>query len=470
MKDNILNSKNIKKIHFIGIGGISMSGLAEILFDLGYIVSGSDENKSSITDKLQSKGIDVFIGHNPQNIKNPDLVVYTAAVKDDNPELEKARALGIKTIDRATLLGEIMKKYPYSIGVSGTHGKTTTTSMISLIMLEAGLDPTIHIGGELDYICGTTKTGNSDYFVTEACEYKDSFLKFYPYIAVILNIDLDHVDYFKDIEQIMDSFVNYASHVKEGGCVIACGDDGNVLSILDRISAPVIIYGLNNKNCTWSAKDISFDASGYSSFTVLKDGREMETIKLYVPGIHNVYNSLAAIATCYRLGCSMAAIKKGLNKFTGTHRRFEEKGIFKGVKIIDDYAHHPSEIKATLKAAKSRGFSKIWCIFQPHTYTRTKSFLKDFASSFNDADTVIVTDIYAAREKDTGEIHSRILAEEINCVSGNAIYMSDFQSIANYIKDNVSTGDVVITMGAGDVYKVGDILLKENLANKKSYC
>ena len=266
-------------------------------------------------------------------------------------------------MNRATLLGEIMKKFPYSIGVSGTHGKTTTTSMISLIMLESDLDPTIHIGGELEYIRGTIKTGNTGYFVTEADEYHDSFLKFYPYIAVILNIDFDHVDYFKDIDQLKDSFVNFASHVHEKGCVIACGDDSNILSVLERIGSSVITYGINNKNCTWSAKDISFDSSGYPSFTVLKDGKEIDILKLQVPGFHNIYNSLAAIAVCYQLRCPMSAIKKGLGKFTGTHRRFEQKGIFNGVKIIDDYAHHPSEIKATLKAAKSNSCSKIWCIF-----------------------------------------------------------------------------------------------------------
>lgn len=468
MEDNILQSDKIKYIHFIGIGGISMSGLAEILASLGYIISGSDLNQSTITDKLKTLGITVYIGHSPEHIKNPDLVVYTAAIGDDNPELVKARSLNIKTINRATLLGEIMKKYPYSIGVSGTHGKTTTTSMISLIMLKSNLDPTIHIGGQLDYIGGTTRTGNTGYFVTEACEYRDSFLKFYPYIAVILNIDLDHIDYFKDIEQIKDSFVKFVSRVPKNGYVIACGDDNNIVSIFGKIAAPVITFGLNNKNCTWSAEDISFDSKGCPSFTVLKDGKAISSINLRVPGTHNIYNALAAIAACHQLGCSISSIKEGLYMYTGTHRRFEHKGAYNGAKIVDDYAHHPSEVKATLKAAKSSSYSKIWCVFQPHTYTRTKSLLNDFASSFNNADVVIVTDIYAAREKDNGEINSRILTEEINRVSGNAIYMDDFNNIANFLKNNVSPGDIIITMGAGDIFKVGDILLKGNLMDAKS--
>jgi len=446
-----------------------MSGLAEILISLGYRVSGSDLKQSSITQKLVDLGITVYNGHSPENIKNPDLVVYTAAVKDNNPELLKARSLNIPTLDRATLLGLIMKKYPYSVGVSGTHGKTTTTSMISLIMLESYLDPTIHIGGELDYIGGTTRTGNTGYFVTEACEYCDSFLKFFPYIAVILNIDLDHVDYFKDIEQIKNSFVNFASLVPEKGCVIVCGDDNNVLSILGRITAPTITYGLNNNECMWSAKNINFDILGCASFTLLKDGKEVDTIDLKVPGTHNIYNSLAAIATCYQLGCPMSGIKQGLSKFIGTHRRFEQKGIYNGVKIIDDYAHHPSEIKATLKAAKNGHPVKIWCIFQPHTYTRTKSLLNDFALSFTNADVVIVADIYAAREQDNGEINSQILVEKINSTGGNAIYMNDFNDIASYLRDNAAPGDIVITMGAGDIYKVGDEMLKGNQAKEKAF-
>ena len=470
MEENILdsNSTKIKLIHFIGIGGISMSGLAEILINLGYKVSGSDLKESSITQKLKNMGIEVYTGHSTENIKNPDLVVYTAAVKDNNPELLKARSLNITTMDRAALLGQIMKKYPYSIGVSGTHGKTTTTSMISMIMIESNLDPTIHIGGELDYIGGTTRVGNSKFFVTEACEYCDSFLKFFPYIAVILNIDLDHVDYFKDIEQIKDSFVNFASLVPKKGCVIACGNDSNIISILDRITAPVVTYGLNNSNCMWSAENINYDISGCASFTLLKNGKEIDMIKLKVPGSHNVNNSLAAIATCYQLGCPISAIKQGLDKFIGTHRRFEQKGVYNGVAIIDDYAHHPSEIKATLKAAKNGHSSKIWCVFQPHTYTRTKSLLNEFALSFSNADVIIVADIYAAREEDSGEINSQILVEKINCSGGNAIYMNNFCDIANYLRDNAVPGDIVITMGAGDIYKVGEELLKGTQTKKKA--
>ncbi|HOJ12658.1 MAG TPA: UDP-N-acetylmuramate--L-alanine ligase [Clostridiales bacterium] len=459
MQKKLLDSDNIRYIHFIGIGGISMSGLAEILINLGYIVSGSDLKKSGITHKLENLGADIFYGHSPDNIRNPDLVVYTAAIKENNPELVRARSLNIPVIDRAALLGLIMKKYPYSVAVSGTHGKTTTTSMISMIMLESGLDPTVHIGGELDYIGGTTKTGNTEYFVAEACEYCDSFLKFFPYIAVILNIELDHVDYFRDIEHIKKSFISFATLVPENGYIVACADDNNVLSILDKISAPKITYGINNEDCMWKAKDVSFRISGYGSFTLVKDEKEIDLIELKVPGIHNIYNSLAAIAVCYQLGCPISGIKQGLGKFTGTHRRFEQKGILNGIKIVDDYAHHPSEIRATLKAAKNGHYSKIWCIFQPHTYTRTKTLLDDFAISFANADAVIVADIYAAREQDNGEINSQILVEKINSAGGKALYMKDFDTIAGYLRDNASPGDLVITMGAGDIYRVGEKML-----------
>ncbi len=463
-----LESKNsnekIKYFHFIGIGGISMSGLAEILISLGHKVSGSDIRPSSITQKLEKKGAIIYYNHDKGNINNPDAIVYTAAINNNNPELVKARSLNIPIIDRATLLGLLMKKYSYSIAVSGTHGKTTTTSMIAIIMLESGLDPTVHIGGELEYIGGATRIGESNYFVAEACEYYESFLKFYPYIAVILNIEFDHADYFKDIEHIKNSFLKFANLVPKDGHVVVCADDVNVSSLIDKIPANKITYGINSKTYTWSANNICFDMAGCASYTLLKEGKEIDKIKLSVPGIHNVYNSLAAIASSYLVGCNISGIKRGLSKFTGTHRRFELKGIFNNVKVIDDYAHHPSEIKATLKAAKSCNYSRIWCVFQPHTYTRTKILLDDFAISFFDADTVIVSDIYAAREIDNGEINSKTLVEKINKAGGKAIYLDNFDTITEYLKNNSLPGDLIITMGAGDIYKVGELLLKETHA------
>lgn len=456
---NLLDSPQIKYIHFIGIGGISMSGLAEILLNQGYKISGSDIKNSNITERLSKLGAEILLGHSVENIKHPDLVVYTAAVKQDNPELARARELGIVTIERSEMLGQIMKKYKYNINVTGTHGKTTTTSMVTMIMTEAELNPTVHIGGELTAIGGNTKIGGNEYFIAEACEYVESFLKFYPYLAIILNIEADHLDYFKDIEHIKESFLKYTSLIPKEGYVVACIDDANTASILDKIHCNKITYGIKAENAQWSAGNISFDEKGCASFTLIKNNETVAEIKLNVTGIHNVNNAIAASAACYTLGCSTDSIRKGLFNFTGTHRRFETKGVKKGIKVVDDYAHHPSEITATLKAAKNVDHNKIWCVFQPHTYTRTKALLSDFAGAFHDADTVIVTDIYAAREVDKGEIHSSTLAEKIKENSSNALYIPDFKQIAEYLKNNASPGDLILTMGAGDIYKAGEIVL-----------
>lgn len=461
-KLNVLGSDKIKYIHFIGIDGISMSGLAEILINLGYKISGSDLKTSNRTEKLEKMGAKIYPCHREENIDNPDLVVYTAAIKNNNPEISKSKKLNIPMIDRATLLGEIMKKYPYSVAVSGTHGKTTTTSMITMIMLESGLDPTIHIGAELEPIGGTTKIGNSRYFVAEACEYYGSFLKFHPYLAVILNIEYDHADYFKDIEHIKETFLEFASLIPTEGYLVACTDDSNVSSLLDKVSCNLITYGLKSGNAMWTAKDITFDDLGCASFTAVKEGQIITSIKLHVPGIHNVSNALAAIAACDALGCSSSSIKQGLNSFVNARKRFELKGTVNNIKVIDDYAHHPSEIKATLKAAKNTLYSKIWCVFQPHTYTRTKFLLNEFATSFADADTIIITDIYAAREQDTGEVNSAMLADKIAENGGNVVYIPEFEAIAEYLKRNASPGDLIITMGAGNICKVGEMFLENN--------
>lgn len=457
---NILESKKIKHIHFIGINGISMSGLAEILLNMGYKISGSDMKVSARTDKLEHMGATIYPFHSENNIANPDAIVYTAAIKDSNPELVKARELNIPAIDRAALLGQIMKKYPFSIAISGTHGKTTTTSMISTVLLEAGLDPTIHIGAELASIGGTTKIGGDKYFVAEACEYYGSFLKFYPYVAVILNIEYDHADYFKDINHVKETFLSFASLVPKEGFVVACIDDINVRSVISDISCNKITYGIKSSDAEWSASDILFDDLGCASFTLLHNREAVSIIKLNVTGIHNVNNALAAIASCQALGCDIDALKKGLASFSGASRRFELKGVVNNIKIVDDYAHHPSEIQATLEAAKKCRYTRLWCVFQPHTYTRTKSLLEDFSVSFHNADTVILADIFAAREPDTGEVHSSILADKINACGKEAVYIKSFDEIVEYLKDRIMPGDIVITMGAGDIYKVGEMLLE----------
>ena len=456
---NMLKISQIKHIHFIGIGGISMSGLAQIMFDLNYNVSGSDIKPSYITEKLEKKGIKVYTSHSEDNIKNLDLVVYTAAVKENNPELLRARQLNIPAIERSVLLGELSKIHDYSIAVSGTHGKTTTTSMIAMILLEASLDPTIHIGGELNVIGGTTKIGSNKYFVTEACEYNEGFVQLDPYIGLILNIEEEHPDFFQSIEEIKNTFIKFASQISKNGCLIACVDDPNTASILDELSCNTITYGMNSKKAEWTASDIKLNDKGCASFNLVKNNTIITNISLNVPGIHNVNNSLAAIAAADVLGCDLKHIEQGLFDFSGASRRLELKGVINDIKIIDDYAHHPSEIKVSLSTARNFCDSKIWCVFQPHTYSRTKAFLTNFSESFNDADITIVTDIYAAREQDHGDIHSSTLSKKINLVGNKSLYISDFHSIVRYLQYNVSPGDVIITIGPGDIYKVGEMFL-----------
>ncbi|MDP4182196.1 MAG: UDP-N-acetylmuramate--L-alanine ligase [Bacillota bacterium] len=461
IETNLLDQQQIKNIHFVGIGGISMSGLAEILLNQGYKISGSDMKTSNITDRLSSLGVKIYPFHSGENIKNPDLIIYTAAVKKDNPELIRGQELGIKTIERSVLLGQIMKQYSYSINISGTHGKTTTTSMVTMIMLEADLNPTVHIGGELNAIGGNTRIGGNKYFVTEACEYVESFLKFYPYLAIILNIEADHLDYFKGIDHIKEAFLKFARLIPKDGYLVLNTDDSNILDLIDKVDCNKVTYGIYSKNSEWQAKDIEFDEHGYGSYMLVKSNEDLGRVNLSVTGIHNVSNSLAAAAACFTAGCSIESIKLGLKKFTGTHRRFETKGVINEIKVVDDYAHHPSEIMATLKAAQNTPHNKLWCIFQPHTYTRTKALLNDFSNSFNDADYVIVSDIYAARELDTGEINSTVLAEKINTVVPKAKYIKSFDEIAKHLHENAKPGDLIITMGAGDIYKVGEIFLND---------
>jgi UDP-N-acetylmuramate--alanine ligase len=457
---NVFTSPEIKHIHFIGIGGSSMSGLAEILLKQGYKISGSDIKNSDILLKLAGLGATVHPFHSGNNIEAPDLIVYTVAVKDENPELIRGRQLNIPIIDRATLLGQLMKEYPYSVAVSGTHGKTTTTSMVTMIMLEANQDPTVHIGGELGVIGGNTRIGGEKFFITEACEYYESFLKFNPYLAIILNIELDHVDYFKDLNHFKEAFYKFASLVPKNGFVVGCKDDENVIELFEKLACNKITYGVKSEDAMWRAENIIYNDMGCASFSLIKEGQDIGIINLSVPGIHNVNNSLAAISACFTLGCSIEAIKEGIYKFTGTNRRFQTKGIVDNIRVVDDYAHHPTEVSATLRAAKNANYKKVWCVFQPHTYTRTKSLINDFSEAFYDADYVLVSDIYAAREVDKGEIHASKLAEKINDKTGKAQYIHGFDAIVAYLEKNVSEGDLIITMGAGDIFKVGEMFIE----------
>lgn len=447
-------------IHFIGIGGISMSGLAEILLEEGFTVSGSDTKESPLTKKLASEGAHIAYGQKAENITSDiECVVYTAAINKANPELMEAVAQKIPMLTRAELLGQLMKNYDTPIAVSGTHGKTTTTSMISHILLEGNMDPTISVGGILKAIGGNIRVGNSETFITEACEYTNSFLHFFPKISVILNIEEDHLDFFKDLEDIRHSFRQFAELLPEDGTLVINGDIKDYQEICDGLKCNIITYG-SSADFDYSSDNITYDEKGHVSFDLIKNGSHTDHIQLSVTGDHNVSNALSAIAVADLLGIPMDTTKKGLLSFCGTDRRFEYKGEFNGVTIVDDYAHHPTEIAATLKAAKHYPHNKVWCVFQPHTYTRTKAFFHEFAEALSHADHLVLADIYAARETDTLGVSSADLAEEVKKLGTDAHYFPGFEEIEAFLKENCRPGDLLITMGAGDIVTVGEDLLK----------
>lgn len=439
------------KIHMIGIGGVSMSGIASMLIHFGYKVSGSDAKSSKVLEELMAKGAEIYIGQRAENITNPDLVCYTAAIQKDNPELVAAIDAKIPTIERAELLGELMTLYKYPLAVAGTHGKTTVTSMLSLVLLEAKTDPTILVGGELPQIGGNHRIGKRDYLSFEACEYVESFLHFNPFLSIITNVEEDHLDYFSGINHIISSFKKFASLTSPLGCIIVCSDDKYAQEVVQNVDKKVIKYGIKSEDAEISAKNLKFNDKGFGEFDIVKDGKFLLSVKLNVPGEHNVCNALAVTAAADFLGIGADAIKAGLEAFGGARRRFERIGSFGGCEVIDDYAHHPTEIKTTLEAARKMGKNRVWVVFQPHTYSRTKSLLDGFAEALTVADKVVICDIFPAREKDDGSIHSRDLADKIP----DAVYIGDLDAAGEYLKENTEDGDMLITMGAGDVYKIG---------------
>lgn len=448
-------------IHFIGIGGISMSGLAEILLEESFVISGSDSRPSPLTRALEAKGSKIFYGQKAENIgPEVELVVYTAAIHPDNPEYARAVSLGLPMLTRAQLLGQIMKNYQMPVAVAGTHGKTTTTSMISHILLEADCDPTISVGGILPAIHGNIRVGHSETFVTEACEYTNSFLSFFPKVSIILNMDADHLDFFKDIDDIRHSFRKFAELTPSDGALIINADTPEYEQIIKDLPCRIITYGLE-QDALYTACDITWDDLGHASFTVLEDKKPVGTYTLKVPGIHNVSNALASIALARYLGLPDETIFSGLAGFTGTDRRFQYKGTRDGVTIIDDYAHHPTEIEATLRAAENYPHKTIWCVFQPHTYTRTKALMPEFAKALTLADHVVLAEIYAARETDTLGISSKDLRDQILALGTPCEYFSSFEEIEEHLKKQCTQGDLLITMGAGDVVMIGEKLLED---------
>ncbi|HJA92544.1 MAG TPA: UDP-N-acetylmuramate--L-alanine ligase [Candidatus Eisenbergiella merdipullorum] len=447
-------------VYFIGIGGISMSGLAEILLSEGFRVSGSDWNCSPLTKRLEEQGALIHYGR-PQKAENieadVDLVVYTAAVHEDNPELMETRRRGLPSLTRAQLLGQMMKNYKLPIAVSGTHGKTTTTSMIAEILLSAKTDPTISVGGVLKDIGGNIRVGGSELFLTEACEYTNSFLSFFPKIGIILNIEEDHLDFFKDLADIRSSFRRFAELIPEDGLLIINGSIPALSEITDGLSCRVVTFG-NSPEDDCYFTDAAHDEEAHASFT-FHCGEKQLPVRLSVPGVHNILNATAALALADHLGLDMKQAAESLHDFHGTDRRFEYKGTVGGVTIIDDYAHHPTEIEATLKAAADYPHKTLWCVFQPHTYTRTKAFFHEFAKALSLADRVILADIYAARETDTLGISSALLCQEIKKLGTDCHYFPSFDEIEKFILENCTPGDLLITMGAGNVVNIGEDLL-----------
>jgi UDP-N-acetylmuramate--alanine ligase len=448
------------RVHFIGIGGISMSGIAEILQDKKFPVSGSDAHESDLTRHLAGLGAKIYYGQKAENITDDiAVVVYTAAIHPDNPEFAEAKRRNLPMLTRAELLGQIMRHYDNSIAVAGTHGKTTTTSMITEIFLKAKADPTVSVGGMLDSIGGNIRVGGPKYFVMEACEYTNSFLSFFPTLAVILNIQADHLDFFKDLADIRRSFHKFASNVPAGGTLVINGSIENLHEITDGIAAKIVTFG-RDRSFDYAADDVTFDDLGKTHFTLYIRGEKKGKVHLSIPGEHNVMNALAAIAAADQYGLPLDLVKEALEGFTGTRRRFEKKGVLGGVTIIDDYAHHPQEIEATLRAAQHYPHRELWVVFQPHTYSRTKAFLDGFADALSLADHIVLADIFAARETNTFGVSSEDIVDRLRAKGKDAVFLPTFASIEQYVREHCVPGDLLITMGAGDVVKVGDELLR----------
>ena len=436
----------VRRVHFIGIGGSGMCSLAEILHAMGYEVSGSDDLESDNVTRLRSLGISVSLPLAARNIREPEAVVYTVAVSDTHPEMQAAKALGVPVIERAALLGMLTRHYPRSLAVAGTHGKTTTTSMVSQILLEAALDPTLVIGGRLPLIEANGRAGRSDILVCEACEFKDHFLQMAPAVSVILNIDADHLEYFGSLENIIRSFRRFSEQT--GSTLLVNGDDANTLRAVDGLEGKTIVrFGLAPEN-EWAALNIT-EGGPYGRYDLYHSGTFVAHVALSVPGRHNIANSVAAAAAASLLGASPAQIAAGLLHFGGAGRRFETVGTVRGVTIIDDYAHHPTEIAATLEAAKSLPHRRVWAVFQPFTFSRTARHLDAFADALSAADEAVVSDIMGSREVNTWNVSSSQITDRLP----GSHYIPDFEGISRFVSEHVQEGDLVVTMGGGNIYQ-----------------
>ena len=440
-----------RRAHLVGIGGVSMSPLGEVLHGAGAVITGSDARESAATEHLRSLGIPVSIGHHPEAVRGADCVIRTAAVHDGDPEIAAARRLGIPVFERAQAWGAIMRSYQNALCVAGTHGKTTTTSMCTHIFLAAGRDPAVMIGGTLPILGAGHRVGRGDTIILESCEYCNSFLSFFPTVAVILNVDADHLDFFKDLDDVKRSFRAFAQLVPDRGCVVADRDDGNTMDALDGLDRPLVTFGLvegdvHSANLTYQG--------GFGRFDIISRGQRFAHAELSVPGVHNVRNALAAAAAAIQLGVPARAVEEGLNAFHGAGRRFEPKGEYAGAKIYDDYAHHPQELLALLTTVKTLGYRRVICAFQPHTYSRTKELFDDFAEVLKLPDLTVLAEIFPARETDTLGVSSRDLARHIP----GALYCPTLEEVTRQLAQLAQPGDLILTVGAGDIYLAGEAL------------
>ena len=448
------------RVHLVGIGGVSMSPLGEVLHGQGIEVSGSDMNESATVEHLRSLGIRVVIGHLEQSVEGVDCVIRTAAVHDDNPEIAGARKRNIPVFERAEAWGALMRRYENALCVAGTHGKTTTTSMCTHIFLAAQRDPSVMLGGVLPIMGAGHRVGNGDTIILESCEYCNSFLSFSPTVAVILNVDADHLDFFKDLEDVKRSFRRFAQLVPSEGCVVANRDDPNTMYALKGIDRTVITFGMNEGDV--HAEHLSWE-QGYASFDVVYRGEVYTHVKLSVPGEHNVRNALSAAAAAIQLNVPAQAVSEGLASFHGAGRRFEYKGVYNGAKVYDDYAHHPDELHALLSTTKNLGYERVICAFQPHTYTRTKALFREFTTELKQADVVVLAEIFAARETDTLGISSADLAKEIP----DAVYCASLEDVTEKLAQLARPGDLILTVGAGNIYLAGEKLIKSGEEGKE---
>ena len=454
-----------KRIHMIGIGGSSMSGLSQMLISKGYQVTGSDRTEGYLIGDVRAAGAKVYIGHAAENVHGADLVVYTGAAAPDNPERAEAARLGIPSMERSVLLGQLMEGYPEAVGICGAHGKTTVTSMLSQMLVECGLDPSVHIGGKLDAIGGSTRIGGGSAFLAEACEFRRSFLEMKPTIAVVLNIDADHLDCYRDIEEIEETFGRFLQLLPESGVAIGKGTDERVMRQMQKLKCRTLTFGMA-ESCDVHPANLREDDRGYASYELMVEGRCMAQVRMAVPGDFNVENGLAALAAAYVLGADMVQAAESLGRFVGAHRRFELTDVIDGAEIFHDYGHNPTEMRNAVAVARKRCKGTLYAVMQPHTFSRVRTLFEDYLTCTEAADVTVVMDICAAREKDPGDLNSGMLVEGMRAHGLNAVWTPSFDDTEAYLRAHLKPGDLAITMGCGDVNMLNEQIHRHELEKR----